>query len=190
MIDDFYLHPLSLPPHPSLEQYRKLAKDLQHACRSADPGAIRHWAERSKEAIARLRGLEITQQVQNEIDLGARQIEQHWHEFRKSNEHAARCTLAGTQLFVARAHGFSSWPKFAAHVDGLARENTPVSHFETAVDAIVSGDRQRLEALLREHSALTRMRSTREHRSTLLHYVSANGGRQPDYDLLLGSCST
>jgi hypothetical protein len=50
---------LSLPARPNLEQYKKLAKDLQHACKSADPGAIRQWAERSQETIARLRGLEI-----------------------------------------------------------------------------------------------------------------------------------
>src|SRR5216684_3458169 len=125
MSDDFYLHPLFLPPHPHLNQYKKLAKDFQHACKLADPGAIRQWAERSKEAVARLRGLEITPQVRNEIDREARQIEQRWHEFKKSNEHAGRCTLAGAQLFVARAHGFASWPKFDRHVEALARANTP-----------------------------------------------------------------
>jgi ankyrin repeat protein len=43
------------------------------------------------------------------------------------------------------------------------------------VDAIVSGDSATLENLLSENSGLVRARSTREHRSTLLHYVSANG---------------
>src|SRR4029453_6856066 len=43
------------------------------------------------------------------------------------------------------------------------------------VDAIVSGDLATLENLLRENPELVRTRSTREHRSTLLHYVSANG---------------
>src|SRR5579859_4534725 len=175
MPGDFYLHPLSLPPRPNLEQYKKLAKDLQHACKSADPGAIRLWVERSKETITRLHGVEITAQVRNEIDRKAQQIEQRWHEFKKSNEHAKRCTLAGAQLFLARAHGFASWPKFAGHVEELARENTAVSNFETAVDAIVSGDAARLKRLLSENPELVRMRSTREHRSTLLHYVSANG---------------
>src|SRR5205085_161745 len=50
-----------------------------------------------------------------------------------------------------------------------------VSAFEAAVDAIVSGDRATLEKLLGENPVLVRARSTREHRSTLLHYVSANG---------------
>jgi ankyrin repeat protein len=47
--------------------------------------------------------------------------------------------------------------------------------FEMAVDAIVSGDAQKLGALLRADRELVRARSTREHGSTLLHYVSANG---------------
>ena len=50
-----------------------------------------------------------------------------------------------------------------------------VANFEAAADAIVSGDIATLRALLREHPGLARARSTREHRSTLLHYVSANG---------------
>jgi hypothetical protein len=51
----------------------------------------------------------------------------------------------------------------------------PVSAFEAAVDAIISGDQATLEKLLHENPTLVRGRSTREHRSTLLHYVSANG---------------
>ena len=47
--------------------------------------------------------------------------------------------------------------------------------FETAVDAIVSGDAETLAALLRTDPELIRARSTHEHGSTLLHYVSANG---------------
>ncbi len=50
-----------------------------------------------------------------------------------------------------------------------------MSEFERAVDAIITGDATTLAALLRENPALIRERSTRSHRSTLLHYVSANG---------------
>lgn len=50
-----------------------------------------------------------------------------------------------------------------------------VSKFEEAVDAIVGGDLELLRKLLRERPDLVRERSAREHRSTLLHYVSANG---------------
>ena len=47
---------LPLPPRPNLEQYKKLAKDFQHACKSGDPGAIRDWAARWAETLARLQG--------------------------------------------------------------------------------------------------------------------------------------
>jgi hypothetical protein len=54
---------LPLPSRPNIEQYKKLAKDLQHACQSSDPGAIRNWAARWLETIARLQRLRITCQV-------------------------------------------------------------------------------------------------------------------------------
>jgi ankyrin repeat protein len=50
-----------------------------------------------------------------------------------------------------------------------------VSNFESAADAVVSGDIAKLKTLLRADPDLVRERSTRDHRSTLLHYVSANG---------------
>jgi ankyrin repeat protein len=166
---------LPLPPRPNLEQYKKLAKDFQHACKSSEPGAIRDWTAQWTETITRLQGLEITPEVRRQIVFEAERMEQRWRKYQKTNERAARCTLADAQFFVARGHGFASWPKFARHLEGLARANSPVSKFEAAADAIVSGNLGTLEKLLGENSELARARSTREHRSTLLHYVSANG---------------
>ena len=67
------------------------------------------------------------------------------------SERAARCALTDAQLFVARGHGFASWPKFAKHLEALARANSPISKFEAAVDAIVGGDLATLKKLLRLH---------------------------------------
>jgi len=145
---------LPLPPRPNIEQYKKLAKDLKHASRSSDPGALSDWAARWSPAP----------------DWGV-----HWRKFRETNEGGAGCKLADAQLFLACAHGFASWPKFVKHLQALTRASSPVSKFEEAVDAIVSGDLPGLEKLLSESPDLVRARSTREHRSTLLHYVSANG---------------
>ena len=47
--------------------------------------------------------------------------------------------------------------------------------FEQAVDAIIEGDRTRLAQLLSDQPGLVQERSERQHRSMLLHYVSANG---------------
>jgi ankyrin repeat protein len=102
-------------------------------------------------------------------------MEHRWRKFQKTNERAARCALADAQFFVARGHGFASWPKFAKHLEALARANSPILKFEAAVDAIVSGDLATLKKLLSEDPELVRAGSTREHGSTLLHYVSANG---------------
>jgi ankyrin repeat protein len=47
--------------------------------------------------------------------------------------------------------------------------------FESAADAIVDGDFDTLNALLRANPGLVRARSSRPHHATLLHYISANG---------------
>jgi uncharacterized protein (DUF1810 family)/ankyrin repeat protein len=47
--------------------------------------------------------------------------------------------------------------------------------FESAADAIINGDLPALQEALARHPELIRTRSIREHRSTLLHYVAANG---------------
>jgi Ankyrin repeats (3 copies)/Ankyrin repeat len=166
---------LPLPTRSNLEQYKKLAKDLQYACNSSDPGAVRDWAARWTEAIARLQGMELTPDVRRQMAGVAERIERRWHKFQATKEGAARCTLAEAQFFLARGHGFASWPKFAKHLQALARAHSPVPNFEAAADAIVSGDTATLEKLLSENPELATARSTREHRSTLLHYVSANG---------------
>jgi len=166
---------LPLPPRPNLEQYKKLAKDFQLACQSGDPGAIRNWAARWQETIARLQGQKITSRLRGQIDRAAARMAEQWQKLQQTEERAARCTRTSAQFFIARGHGFASWPKFAEHVEALARVNSPVAKFEEAVDAIVAGDREILEKLLRENPELAWARSTREHRSTLLHYVSANG---------------
>jgi len=160
---------LPLPPRPNLEQYKKLAKDLQRACKSDGPDAIRQWATRWAETLARLQGRE--QDTQREAERLARQ----WAQMQKSQKDAARCTLTRAQFFLARAHGFTCWPKFATHLEGLSQANSTAFHFEQAADAIVTGDIATLRTLIRTNPKLVAARSEREHRSTLLHYVSANG---------------
>jgi hypothetical protein len=56
-----------------------------------------------------------------------------------------------------------------------ARDLPARPHFETAVDAVISGDLELLQRLLHVDPALIRARSTRAHHATLLHYMAANG---------------
>jgi hypothetical protein len=166
---------LPLPPRPNLDQYKKLAKDLQHACKSGDAAAVRAWASELVDRLARLQHTEITEDTREGLDRAVQRIEQRWNRFIESGDRRGRCLLADAQYFVAVEHGFTSWPKFAKHVEMLTRRESPISNFEAAADAIVAGDADALRTLLRKHPELARARSSREHRSTLLHYVSANG---------------
>jgi hypothetical protein len=134
-----------LPARPSLEQYRKQAKDLFKARKSAE------GARRFKTFHPRL-----TKLTEAEIV-------------------GAQLSLADGQCVMAREHGFESWPKFVKHIQELVRANSPVSKFELAADSIVSGDVMALKGLLRENPELVRARSTREHGAPLIHYVAANG---------------
>jgi ankyrin repeat protein len=167
---------LPLSPRPNLEQYKKLAKDLVKACKSRDPSALHSWAKRWVESLASLTNLEITPGLPVRLDSwsdGVAEFAQR--RLKPSQANSSDCKLASAQFVIARSHGFESWPRFAKHVELSARANSPVSNFEAAADAVVAGDVATLERLLLEDAGLVRARSTREHRTTLLHYVSANG---------------
>jgi ankyrin repeat protein len=175
---------LPLPPRPNLEYYKKRAKDLVKICKSGDRDALRAWATEWIEALVKLYDLDIAlprdgHRAYTPAEIGyrvARTVDRITKHLNTTNQPPrGACTLAQAQHALAREHGFASWPKFARHIEGLARSHSPLSAFEDAVDAIVSGDMATLEKLLSENPKLVRARSTREHRSTLLHYVSANG---------------
>jgi ankyrin repeat protein len=86
------------------------------------------------------------------------------------------------RLALARWYSFRDWPALADYVASVGPDESPATRFETAVEAVIDGDAETLGALLAAHPDLTRARSTRVnnadppmHRSTLLHYVAANG---------------
>src|SRR5258708_426580 len=164
-----------LPLRPSLEQYKKLAKDLVRACKSGEANAIRLWAARWIEMLARLSGSTIEAQssarAEHRVELLVEFARRKLVESK-----VAKCTLTGAQFIIARSHGFESWNRFSAHIGAMVAANSSVTKFEQAVDAIVAGDTEALERLLGESPELIQARSTREHRATLLHYVAANGG--------------
>lgn len=164
---------IPLPPRPSLEQYRKLAKDLVKACASGEPDAIGHWAERWLASLARALGVPASDLPGSRMRYEAGMVEEF--ATRKLSGGGRKCVLADAQYVLASAHGFESWPRLAAHLDALAHAGTEVADFEAAADAIVTGDEATLRRLLAAQPRLAQARSTREHGATLLHYVSANG---------------
>jgi len=165
---------LPLPPRPNIEQYKNLARDFQRACKAGDPAAIRSCALRWMERLAALGAMSIHADERAAVEHAANHMERRWQKLHPPDRRA-QCLLADSQFFVARAHGFASWPRFVEHLELLGRPDSVVSQYEAAVDAIVGGDIATLERLLRANRDLVRARSTREHGSTLLHYVSANG---------------
>jgi hypothetical protein len=78
-----------IPAHPSLDQYKKQAKELVRAVAARNLHAldlIRRWHPRLRTA---------------------------------TDDHLLSITLADAQLVLARSHAFPSWPKFAAHLQTL-----------------------------------------------------------------------
>src|ERR1700733_7708198 len=179
---------IPLPRRPRLDFYKKLAKELLRASSDAsakastEPSlsedAVRAWAVGWLEASGWFRDPSETAAVfhgqRSPRMLRAEGIENRGQELRKKKG-AAPPLLADAQFFLAREHGFPSWPKFAEQVRALENAQSAVTSFEAATDAIVAGAERALATLLREDPALVKARSLREHRSTLLHYCSANG---------------
>jgi Ankyrin repeats (3 copies) len=87
------------------------------------------------------------------------------------------------RLVVARWYDFRDWAALRDWVEAVTLEGSPVSLFETAVEAVINGNVTGLERLLRDHPDLIMARSNRVtwwqppqmHRATLLHYIAANG---------------
>src|SRR2546423_12660865 len=116
-----YTDAIPLAPRPDLEQYKRLAKELLDASQTNDESALRSWAAGWLDRLARLLDASTaptpadrtTQQLHlDEADRILRDAE--------STRLLTRdASLADAQFFLARLHGFDSWPKFSAHVDGL-----------------------------------------------------------------------
>jgi ankyrin repeat protein len=124
------MEPKPLPARPSLEQYKKQAKELLKAYRSADVESIRR-VKRNHPRFAGLAepGLEIS-----------------------------KFALADAQLVIAREHGFESWPRFAKQIEvinsQMAAESDPLAAFIEA--AIWHGTRDAADAILAAHPELAR----------------------------------
>jgi ankyrin repeat protein len=119
-----------LPARPNLEQYKKQAKELLKAYRSADVETIRR-VKRSHPRFEKLSepGFEIS-----------------------------KFALADAQLVIAREHGFESWPKFTKRIEVMNSEiaalANPLAAFIEA--AIWHGTLEAAETILAEHPEIAR----------------------------------
>ena len=92
----------------------------------------------------------------------------------------AALTIDDARLSVARGFSFRDWDALSTLV--AEADGSPVHAFESAVEAVITGDQAALETLLRRDPGLVKARSTRVtchdpavHGATLLHYIGANG---------------
>ena len=138
--------PESLLFRSALRQYQQQAQSLFDAVKSGDEDA--QW--RFKWMHPRFHGKNV-----NDV-------------------RAATLKPADARTVVAREYGFASWADLASFADAVKRDG-PITLFETAVEAIISGDIATIRSMLRDHPELIRARSSRKHHATLLHYVAANG---------------
>jgi ankyrin repeat protein len=121
-----------LPARPSLEQYKKQAKDLLKSCKAGNSEAV----QRIKKHHPRL------------------------SELQSSAISSPKIALADAQFTIAREYGFESWPKFAKEIERLNTETfvagitDPVAAFVEAASVPLdgswhaSGTLDRAEAIL------------------------------------------
>jgi hypothetical protein len=157
---------LPLPPSPNLAYYTNLAAEL--LATSNDAAALHRWAARWLEDLAR-------------AGIAARPP--GWPEGFGSDPATlvARVhddlprSLAAAHEIVAHFHGVTDWSALVAFVRDLGDATTDAARFEAAAEVVVGGERENLTALLHAYPFIVRTTSARRHRSTLLHYVAANG---------------
>src|ERR1700691_5430120 len=95
---------LPLPPHPSLERYKKLAKELVKACKSGDESAIGNWAEQWIRTLTELAGGKSTPEASAETVLLAATIEDFArHRLLGSEPAGKKCALANAQFVIVRS---------------------------------------------------------------------------------------
>jgi hypothetical protein len=152
-----------LPFRSNLDQYRRQAQELLEACQSGDSGAIRVFNERHPRFL----------------DAKIPWLPKHLPD---SEIRDAALNLSDAELTIARCYDFQGWPALAEYVESVTQDGSAVHQFESAVEAVITGNVPVLQSLLRQHPELVRARSTRvthfdppRHQATLLHYVAANG---------------
>jgi ankyrin repeat protein len=148
----------------SLERYERLAQDLVSAYNTGNVDALRRIVDHYE--LQEPQG-GLWSRTVDELRAGIR------HRLRRKR--LASLSVTDARRVVAGEEDFESWADLVRHLAAIASPDSPVRQFESAVDAVITGNVATLERLLRDQPDLGRARSTRKHGATLLHYVAANG---------------
>jgi ankyrin repeat protein len=193
-----------LPNRPNLAQYKKQAKELTKRRSQQDPGfkltdaqlaiarehGFESWpkfarhiesvlGERSPAAIWARAEQAVVAGDAATLDALLRE-----HGAMLRNERPKSSWLGGlspdyregdARAIITSTHDLPTWDEYEAMREAVKEGSGPVARFETAVDAIVGGDLETVKRLVTRDPQLVHARSSRAHRSTLLHYIGANG---------------
>src|SRR4051812_27351985 len=129
-----------LPYRAKLPDYQQQAATLLNAWRTGDESAVRFFWQH----LPRFRRTDVSwlPKQLSEADVRKEPID----------EQDARAALA-------RWYDFRDWPALEQWVDAVGAENSAVSRFESAVEAVVDGDAATLQHILAAHPDLVAARS-------------------------------
>ena len=156
-------------PRAELADFAAAVQALVGACQGGED-AVRTWAAHWVATVLGVQA-DAPDDAGRRVDRWAGQIV----DFARQVLTPPDCAPAQAELIIARAHGFPTWSALVVFLAALAQPDSTVGVFERGADAIIRGDLVELERLLAAHPDLVHVQSAREHRATLLHYVSANG---------------
>jgi ankyrin repeat protein len=152
-----------LPFRSSLPAYEQSAEQLLEQWRAGDPDALEFF--RTQHPRFREDHIPWLSKRVPENEVGNASFE-----------------IADAGTAIARWYDFRDWPALVEWVEAVGQQGSAVERFESAVEAVITGDSPTLAALLRDDPSLVHARSTRiapfdpsRHHSTLLHYIAANG---------------
>src|SRR5438034_4006904 len=110
-----------LPFHARLDEYEKQAEALLEAHKLGDPEAIRLLDERHPRFL------------RADIPWLSKDLPD-------SEIRDTAITTDDAQLAIARWYDFQDWAALVEYVAAVTRENSPVFRFESAVEAVITGD--------------------------------------------------
>ncbi len=157
------MHPELLPLLAPIAEYDRQAKALLAAHRAGDPKAIDVFHQnhpRFLDDTVRWLPKRIPEQEIRDTALD----------------------LDDARLTLARCYSYRDWAALTDHVSAIGKPGSAIHQYETAAEAVITGDVATLRSMLAAHPSLARARSERAtchdpsvHRATLLHYLGANG---------------
>jgi Ankyrin repeats (3 copies) len=159
---------LVLAREHGFDSWPKFVREIESRLGERSPSAIWKAAERAIEEGDATR-LETLLRDHGKMLRGQRPETSWWGGL------APDYSAADARTMIVRNHHFETWAQFESYATERQTPESLVAQFEDAVEAIISGDIETLKGILAGHPELIRARSTRTHRSMLLHYVGANG---------------